>query len=436
MRRECRAILIAVLIAVALPAWAMQPPKRAPAPPPQTLPADEPAFRITPPASYTAKRIALFPLEIPGYMLKALLWPVGSTLEWMERNHYSDRVQDAISFKSHKIWIYPVVDKSPGTSFGGGVAVKVIDLFQKGDNINADYRVHVNLDMFADVSFRKDELFHIGGVPVALAFKGNWAKRGSFNFFGVGNNSLESNQSSWAENDLDATVRFGLKPIHTLSLYAILGGSATSTGNASTQGIDPANNPPRGYGRWLQYIRMGGGITHDTRDVTWNPRRGGIHSLEVSRFQYMGTGGNFSYNDYRLLLNQYIPLWSPDHTLMLRNYWWLEQQSSGGLPVPRMTVLDADNWLRGFDQGRFRDRSSVVFNAEYYFPLFRRVRGMMLVDYGRVFNGLSNFTFKDFKYSAGGGFDIELTRVIIARFRAAYGGEGVKFLLTLLRKQP
>ncbi len=422
-------------MAAAGPAYAMRAPTRPPPPPPQAIAVDEPASRVTAPPSYTARRIVLFPLEIPSYALKAVLWPLGESIEWMQRKHYSERVEDFFSFKSRRIWIYPVMDKSPGSSFGGGFAVKALDIFGPGNNIDADYRVHVNLDMFADISFGKIELLRIGDLPVELAFNGAWMKRGSFNYFGVGNNTPESNESSWNQQDLDGAVRFGVAPVKTLDLYAIMGGSATSTGDASNTGIDPADFPPAGYGRWLSYLRMGAGITHDSRDVTWDPRRGGVHALEFSRFQYMGGGGNFSYNDIRLLLSQYIPLWSPEHTLMLRTHWWL-QQSPGSMPMPRMTVLDADHWLRGFDRGRFRGRASSVFNAEYYFPLFSSLRGMVLFDYGRVFDGLSNFSFKDFKYSAGGGFDLEATRVIVIRFRAAYGGEGVKFLFTLLRKQP
>jgi hypothetical protein len=91
--------------------------------------------------------------------------------------------------------------------------------------------------------------------------------------------------------------------------------------------------------------------------------------------------------------------------------------------------------LRGFSIDRFRDRSSVVFNGEYYFPLFHGLRGMILADTGRVFSGIKNFSFKGFKYSAGGGIDLGMSRVIVMRIRAAYGGEGVKFSLNVLKKE-
>ncbi len=435
MRRILWTIFIAAFVAVAAPAQAMKPPKRAAPPPPQQVPAGETAVLITPPPSYTARRIALFPLEIPGYALKAALWPVGAALEWSQREHYMDRLTNALSFKSQRIWIYPVIDKSPGSSFGGGVAFKGIDLWEKGYNIDAAYRVHVSGDMFANVLFRKEDLFRIAGIPVALEFNGSWAWQTSYPYYGVGNDSAGSDQSSWNEQDLDGTARLGLEPIRHLALYALLGGSATMTGDGSTDGVNPAANPPPGYGRWLPYLRVGTGIAFDNRDAEWDPRRGGLQLLEFSRFQYFGGGGGFSYNDANLLLSQYIPLWSPKHTLLLRTSWHVQSRGTS-VPVPRLATLDADHWLRGFGRGRFRDNASAVFNVEYYFPLFSRLRGMVLFDYGRVFDGLSDFTFSDFKYSAGGGFDLNATRVIVLRFRAAYGGEGVKFLFTLLRKQP
>lgn len=435
MRRALGIIFIAAFVAAAMPAQAMKPPKRPPPPPPQTVPEGETLARIKPPPSYTAKRIALFPFELPGYVLKGVLWPIGAATDWLQREHYADRVANILSFKSQRIWIYPVIDKSPGSSFGGGVAFKGTDLWKQGYNIDAVLRAHVNGDVFGDVRFLQNDLFRVGGVPVALSFNGSWYWQPSFPYYGVGNDALQGNQSSWNEQDLEGTARLGLKPIKPLAVYVLLGGAATMTGDGSTDGINPAANPPLGYGRWLPYLRMGGGVGFDTRDVEWDPHRGGLYKLELSRYQYFGSGGSFSYNDADILLSQYIPLWSPRHTLMLRTGWHLQGNGSG-IPVPRMAVLDANHWLRGFSRNRFRDNASGVINAEYYFPLFSRVRGMVLFDYGRVFDSISDITFSDFKYSAGGGFDIEATKVIIIRFRAAYGGEGVKFLFTLLRKQP
>ena len=439
MSNVFRSILICALVTLAIPAFAMKPPKRLPpmqqaAQSTEVDSATEPVVKITPPPSYNAKRIALFPLELPGYVLKAVLWPIGAGLDFAKRQHADERVQNTLSFKSKQIWIYPVMDKSPGQSFGGGLAVKGINLFDEGYFFDADYRVHVNLDMFSNLSFTKKDLFRVGGLPFDLSFDGGWALRHSFNFFGVGNDSQEGDLAEWKEQDLDGNVKLRLMPIPTVGIYALFGGSATSTGEATNAGVNPAANPPTGYGRWLPYIRVGGGVEHDTLDVPWDPRRGGVERLEISRLQYMGSGQDVSYNDLRLTLLHYFPLWSPEHVIMLRNAWWLEQ-TGNPLPVPRMTILDADHMLRGFDVDRFCDRSSVVFNAEYYFPLFHGLRGMILADTGRVFNGFPNFTFKGFKYSAGGGLDFGMSRVITMRIRAAYGGEGVKFSFTLLRKQ-
>ena len=436
VRRLAGFILIILIIAFALPATAMKPPRRAPAPPPpeEVAASDgtfEPAVRIKPPGSYTAKRIVLFPFEIPSYAFRAVLFPLGEGLGLMQRERLIERFEDTVSFKSKQIWVYPVFDLSPGASFGGGPAVKVINLFDKGIFMDGSYRVHVNLDMFGDFSFRKEGLFHAWNLPVDLAFDGTWRLIQDFGYYGIGNESQTGNQYTFREQDWNGVARLALRPIPELKLYALLGVSATATGDASNFTATSAPFPPTGYGRWLPYVRIGVGFAHDTRDVPQNTRRGGLRSFEFNRFQYAG-GGNFSYNDLQFTVAEFLPLWSPDHTLMLRTSWWIEQSGST-IPVPRMTALDADHWLRGYDRGRLRDRASAVFNFQYFFPVFPGLRGTIFADTGRVFDGLKNFTVKNFKYSAGGGFDITAGRLVALRFLAAYGGEGVKFFFSLLR---
>jgi Omp85 superfamily domain len=437
VRRIVFAVALVLLVATAIPiragasAHAASPPS--PEAAPQGAPPPDPAVRVTAPRSHTVRRVVLFPLELPGYALRAAIWPLSELLGWMQRDRVMERIDDTLSFKSERLWVYPIIEKSAGTSFGGGVGLKGYDLAGPGYHGEAEYRVHVNMDMFTDLSFGRKDAFHVGATPVSFDVDPSWAWQHGYDFYGVGAASQQSDKAEWDEQDLDGAAKLAFKPLKDTSFFVLLGGSATQTSNATSDGVNPLGDPPPGYGRWLPYVRVGAGVAHDTRDSIEMPHRGGIQSLEISRYQHVGDG-NFSYNDFRLLVLHHIPLWSPEHVLSLRNAWWVQQTIGGDVvPVPRMAALDAEHMLRGFSRGRFRDSGSVVFSGDFRFPLSRSIGGILFADAGRVFPGFGGFAFDDFKFDGGGGVEFRIARVMVFRFRAAYGGEGVKLFFSLLK---
>ena len=134
-------------------------------------------------------------------------------------------------------------------------------------------------------------------------------------------------------------------------------------------------------------------------------------------------------------IEHYFRLWKPGLVFHVRNNWTFQQEIGGQrVPFYRLALLDASSPLRGFKRGRFRDKSSVLFNFEYLFPLSRMIGGILFVDTGRVFNGVSNFSFSNWKYSAGGGLELHLFKVTLLNFLVGYGGEGVNLMLGVSKK--
>lgn len=394
-------------------------------------PSPDPEVCVGASFGHKVRRTALFPFEIPALVLRAAMWPASAGLSWLQRSGVLARFDRLLSNTSGTFWIYPIIELSPGVGFGGGLGAKGVDFFRKGYFLDADYRIHVDMNQYADFRFGKKDAFSVVGTPLLFEVDASWRWLLGLTFYGIGNDSSQSNQSSFDEQDVDGAVKLSMSLPHDLTISALAGTSATSSGNASNSGITPQVNQQRGYGRWLPYARMGGGIARDTRDIKLFPNRGGAQSLEVNRYQYVGSGA-YSYTEFKLLALHNIQLTPYGHVLMLRTAWRLHQpDSSSVVPFDRMAMLDVDHWLRGFDRARFIDRASAVFNTEYHFPIARGLRGMFLFDTGRVFPGLTGFRFASFKYSAGAGFDMHISRTINARLRAAYGGEGVKFIFSM-----
>ncbi len=82
------------------------------------------------------------------------------------------------------------------------------------------------------------------------------------------------------------------------------------------------------------------------------------------------------------------------------------------IPFYRLAGLGGADNLRGYRPVRFRDEDLMLFSAEYRFEVNTYAIVYGFFEEGRVFNNIfDDFTFNDFKYSAGGGL----------RFRARNG---------------
>lgn len=152
-----------------------------------------------------------------------------------------------------------------------------------------------------------------------------------------------------------------------------------------------------------QALGLGGSLTRDTRDNTVYPRRGGYHRLLVDLFGKVWIG-DYGFGRYTLDLRGYFPV-ARTHVVALQA---LAVASSGQPPFDQYPQLGGESLLRGYFQGRYRDRSLLAFQGEYRLPLFWRLGLAGFAGIGQVA--------PDF-----GGFGLD-------RFWVA-GGAGLRFLL-------
>lgn len=400
---------------------------------------DEPTVRIEPPMTYYGRRVAVFPLEIPGYLIKALTSPIGLGLNAMEQHHVVEKAIDLMSNKKKTIWVYPIIEGGAGSGFGGGPGLKMYDLFGKGYQFGAKYRIHINLDQYADASFSSPKL-PLWGSEASFGSFVSFKRELDSVFYGIGNDSNAGNISEYEINDLIFGVNGVYEFIRGKKYFigANIGFSGTTTGDSPRTDYPESSAlfPPgvlTAFNRWTEYADIGFTLYRDSRDNKNSPSKGSLQLFSFDRFQFLGSG-DYSYNQFRIDIQQIVPLWRPKFYLLLRNAWALQQAfGDNAIPFYRLTVIDVYSPLRSFPYNRFRGQANTVFNIEYHYPAWSMIDGLFFVDTGRVFNKASAVSFTHFKYSLGGGFDIKLQRIALFKFRAAWGGEGWNFIFGMTR---
>ena len=409
--------------------------KANPAPTPSATPSPEPLVTITSPRSATVKKYALFPLEIPAYVMRGITWPFIQGIRLVEKKWMGKRPQ--AEPKKKKFSVFPIIQAGGGEGVGLGFSFKVDDLFQVGD-LYTDYTFFFDVENRANLAFTGNPI-DLFGRPFQYEFVTFYRDRNEATYYGIGSDTSEDG-GEYAYDQLTTGINLYYEVLPHLKVSLPL-----QFLTAKTYSADGGERPPvqdiflpdelPGFDQRTNYFVTGLGISHDTRSDMMYPLKGGYRSFRFTRFQDV-TSGSFSFNQYEIDIRQYIPLWAPRYVLMLRNDW-VFQQSTGGGTIPFNLLADLDHYspLRGFPVGRFRDESSVIFNMEYRFPVWSYssiwtekegtfIDGLVFADTGRVFPGITDFSFDDWHYSAGGGLSIIVQNNFLMRLQAGYGGEG------------
>lgn len=164
------------------------------------------------------------------------------------------------------------------------------------------------------------------------------------------------------------------------------------------------------YGR-VQVMSLG--LANDTRDMRFDPRRGGVHSLNVE-FGDVGEGGG-QFVRYTANLRRYYPagksrVWA--HRLLLGT-------SSGDVPLSELYWLGGPDSLRGYERDSFFGRSAVAVNSELRVPVGTGLQLVGFVDAGHASGSGS------LKASVGAGLRV-VTPIGPLRLDFAVGSEGAR----------
>ncbi len=388
----------------------------------------EPEVQIRPSPDYLLRKRLLWPLDLPAYLVYLVAAPIGVTATYIETNDVVPKVVDLLANDARTFFVYPSVRGASGNGLGYGIGLIHKDLFHRRYLLNANGFVFGWSDSMANLLLASPRVQKENDV--AFTIKANWLKNSDDDFYGIGNDSLQSNLAEFSIYTIraggDVTYRF----LPHLSISPHLNFLAAKT-EPKTGGDDPsvedlfAASDLAGFEEELAHLDVGATLAHDTRDQRGAPEKGGLRRFTYRRFQGLDQGG-FDFNQYEVELRQFFRLFKPRRVLALRNAWVFQHaDGADAIPFYRLAHLDFNHVLRGFKRGRFRDQNSVLFNAEYRYIIWDYIDATLFVDTGKVFADIDEFDLDDLQYSYGGGLRFRTKNDFLLRFQLGYGGEDI-----------
>lgn len=321
----------------------------------------------------------------------------------------------------------PVLYYTPETKTAAGAAVQFY--FRRGDDPDARPSTLLPIlvytqknQIFAALAaelYSRDETYRMIGFAGFSKFPDL--------YYGIGNDTPESAEEDWEPQYVDLKLG-ALRRIHG-GLYAGLGYEYQHTRIRETEDdglIDTGSLRGRDGGITSAAVAL---INWDTRDNTFFPASGSYHQLTAA-LNDGALGSDFDYQRYVVDLRRYVAL-GQRQVLAIQGIALL---TDGAPPFYALPRFGGQNVMRGYYEGRFRDRNLVAMQAEYrVLPVLGRFGLVGFAGLGDINEELNDFRLNELKYSLGGGvrFLLSPEEKITLRLDFGVGEDTSGFYITL-----
>jgi hypothetical protein len=311
----------------------------------------------------------------------------------------------------------PLVSYAPETSVAIGGTVVLFDNRvvakdagpRQDDEVSLSFTATWLRQFVASIEalkYWKDGRYQLSGQTAAVRFPNR--------FWGVGNTTPEGTADTYTQDLLGLRLNFGVLVIERL--YAGLSASGGLYGVADV-------NPGGAVDRYLAGRKhaghlLGGGpfLRRDTRDDFIFPRKGSLTYLNVLASRRF-LSSDYDYEIYELDQRNYLAL-GQRTVLAFEGYArWAPGQY---VPLDDLSLLGGAARLRGYFEGRYRDRGYLMSQIEARVHLVWRASLAPFFAVGDVYRSLDAITLGHLKAAGGLGLRVNLKRERAFNLRVDY----------------
>jgi len=139
-------------------------------------------------------------------------------------------------------------------------------------------------------------------------------------------------------------------------------------------------------------------FTKDTRNNIYSPSKGEYFEINANLYSEV-LGSSYNYSSIIINLRKYISIFGSN---ILATQFLTEFQQ-GKVPFFELAKIGGQNIMRGYYEGRFRDKNLFVIQSEYRIPMFWRFGLAAFAGLGTTTGKSENLNIKQIKHSFGLG---------------------------------
>ena len=265
-----------------------------------------------------------------------------------------------------------------------------------------------------------------------LNFGGSFFKNATSRFFGLGQTTVEGDQTNYTAREARANWRFGIYANEVTQIAVGQRVRQVSLQRGATDLPFTGDVFPTVDGVQGETIIVGHRATfyYDTRNNLFSPTDGMAVTAYAELNQNVHNGDYPVYSRYELDIKKLFPSESKRAILVIR----ADLQATLGRQVPffEQSSLGGQNNLRGYGVDRFIDKNLIAASIEERIHLARaKIAGVAadfeiapFLDTGQVFNSFKAVSFKDYRMTPGIGFRGIVRPNVVGRIDYGFSKEG------------
>ncbi|WP_455427882.1 BamA/TamA family outer membrane protein [Dryocola sp. LX212] len=240
-------------------------------------------------------------------------------------------------------------------------------------------------------------------------------------FWGIGYDAAQGNEQKYTDQSVSVHPQIMRQIVD--NLYAGVGWDYSTMHATELEDTHPGDNFTR-YGAVKDSKSSGitATLNYDSRDVITRPRRGQFFSAEYSNFD-PSFGSDTHFTVLQLQYNYYHPLNEED--VLAFDLWG--RFSRGDVPWDRLSELGDDKRMRGYYQGRYRDKDVVSTQLEYRKKLDWRNGYVLWLGMGALGGSMGDLLDNAPLPTTGVGYRFEVKPDMNIRLDLGFGKESAGF---------
>jgi hypothetical protein len=265
-----------------------------------------------------------------------------------------------------------------------------------------------------------------------LSLLGGWREATEVGWFGTGMATSLDDRADYGFQQPYGVATLDFRPGR--GAFGLRGMVETSQwqqtpGSGDDPSVDEIYTPETliGLGSTVTYLHTAATIGFDRRPAPDYARRGGFYGVTAHDFH--DPDGRFGFTQWDYEAVQHVPL--------VRETWVLSFHgrvtttgTKDGQPIPfyMLPSLGGGSSLRGYTSWRFRDRNTMLMQAEWRVMVNRFFDMGVFYDAGKVTADVRDLDFDGLKHDVGLGFRFHGPLSTPLRIDVARGSEGFRFV--------
>ncbi|MGD8535136.1 MAG: hypothetical protein PVF66_04735 [Candidatus Aminicenantes bacterium] len=321
--------------------------------------------------------------------------------------------------------VFPFIMYDSDIGFGYGGKAKFVNYLSKKEsfdffifNSTKVERTYIFIFSVPDTEIRQGKTY-----PFSFDLKAEYSKYLKYYFYGTGSDSREEDETEFTYERKELQLKWGrgFSSRFIVELFYSFKNVFYFNIDRNKPFTDTLDAVGEQFSPFASLV-----IRYDSSGSQIHPKKGLRLIFQNDVASKLLGNKNASFHRFTLDFRKYTLLFGKNDVLAFRTL--IQKVSGEAIPLFEMSTLGGGaemDVMRGYIMNRFNDKGKFLVNAEYRFPLWKKLGGNIFLDGGSVWPSWSSIRLNNVAVDVGWGLRYYLQNFVV-RFDMGFSDEGMR----------